>query len=77
MHSGTYQSYNIRKGNNMFTKEHYKSIAKLLKIELNNSYLSGGTETVQGIINEFSFVFSKDNSRFDKELFLSACGMNK
>ena len=53
----------------MFTRKQYKAIAKLIKESTLYSF--------DGVLiaNEFADYFAKDNPRFDRDKFLSACGV--
>lgn len=60
------------KGLGMFTRKHYRAIAKILKnhddfIERVNKYTS--------LCNDLADYFASDNPRFDREKFLAACGV--
>lgn len=58
----------------MFTKQHYKAIAKIVKdnttIDSRNEYVMN----VDFLMNDLADYFVKDNKLFDREKFLTACG---
>ena len=55
----------------MFTRKHYKAIAKVLKSELNNQ-VNIDYVTFEGIIVRCMSMFEKDNDNFNSEKFYQA-----
>ena len=54
----------------MFTQQHYKEIAKILKD--NNFPLSWPPRAVQArLVSDFVVLFEKDNPKFDVDKFLN------
>lgn len=69
----------------MFTTEHYKEIAKVISerdVEPANAqpsdhaFVSGQANMRFQIVQSLLDLFESDNSRFNKNLFLRACGIN-
>ena len=56
----------------MFTRQHYKAIAEILEYYENSPFF---LDTVKGIADKLADYFAADNSRFDREQFLQACGL--
>lgn len=57
------------------TKKHYKAIAEIIKAEtshVNPKFLFIPTEELS---NKLADYFEQDNDRFDRDKFLSACGL--
>ena len=68
----------------MFTRQHYKAIAAIIKgvaqmhepvIEAEQPIKYGVTVTKRSISEKLADYFAKDNERFDREKFLEACGL--
>lgn len=63
----------------MFMRQHYKAIAEIIKIEKAHHSVFTGHHPAQMACNEIasklSDYFSEDNSRFDQQKFLEACGI--
>ena len=57
----------------MFTKQHYKAIAEIIRQALYNSDLS--TPQYKGVVYDFADYFAGNNPRFDRKKFLDACGL--
>jgi len=53
----------------MFTKQHYKEIAKIL----NKWYLYPGRIKITALVVDFVKFFKKDNPKFDKDKFKEEC----
>lgn len=62
----------------MFTRKHYKAIAEIIKKRLN---LNQGTRHTprflyaDEVADDLADYFAGDNPRFDRERFLTACGI--
>jgi len=65
----------------IFTKQHYKAIANIIKARINAcSTLSEQTQVACRyscfvIANNLSSYFQEDNPKFDRDKFLKACGI--
>ena len=60
----------------MFTKRHYKAIAKILSDEITSDDSHETYVTVYNIATQLADYFEHgDNPRFDCERFMLACGM--
>lgn len=61
----------------MFTKQHYKAIAEIVKAE--SDHWEGKQPQVRIAIQEITLklkdYFATDNPRFDHQKFLVACGL--
>ncbi len=60
----------------MFTKEHFKKVAQVLRdsrISANNDDFATREEIVDQVAAELANVFADSNPRFDHGLFLAAC----
>lgn len=60
------------------TKKHFEMMAKLFRdqIEENKSYgNSAGAEAIINLAERFCFEAEYDNPRFDRDRFLTACGI--
>ena len=61
----------------MFTKQHYKAIAEIIKDEKDN-WGSNPTQVhiaIAEIAKDLAAYFAKDNPHFDRQKFLAACGL--
>lgn len=56
------------------TKKHYIEIASILKSERN---FGEHQPTVDAIAKELASFLKRDNARFDKSKFLTACGVEE
>lgn len=55
-----------------FTKQHYEELASIIsayKSVCNAEQI----ETINGMVNELSDCFMRDNPRFDRQKFVKAC----
>lgn len=64
----------------MFTRQHYKAIAEILQSERSfaidiEGHCYNCKERIRHIIVEMADYFATDNSRFDRQKFLAACGL--
>ncbi len=63
----------------MFTKQHYKAIAEIIKEKVEYAKAFTGTaftvNTCLYIAEDLADYFTKDNSQFDHDKFLEACGL--
>lgn len=67
----------------MFTQQHYKAIAKIIRentglvlCQVTLPVISRTHRNVRyGIATNLADYFAKDNPNFDREKFLSACGL--
>lgn len=61
----------------MFTKEHYKAIAKIIKKHYEYCQLFTGTRALaaKDIAFDLADYFATDNPQFDRDKFLAACGL--
>ena len=59
----------------MFTKQHYKAIAEIIRPHLLVSKIRKDGAQVADIALELADYFAQDNPRFDRERFLEACGL--
>lgn len=65
-----------------YQKRHYEDVAQLLK-DARSSYLeNGGACPTHGdaficLMDEFAHLFGGDNSLFNKQRFLKACGLEE
>ena len=62
----------------MFTRQHYKAIAEIIEYATNEDPANAcyGCRYPQTVIATcLADYFAKDNSRFDREKFLEACGL--
>lgn len=69
------------------SRKHYEAVAKAIRNELdiwaNEQYLSGDKayasrvvhDATRGIARELADTFASDNSRFDRQRFYRACGI--
>uniref|UniRef100_A0A6M3KIX1 Uncharacterized protein n=1 Tax=viral metagenome TaxID=1070528 RepID=A0A6M3KIX1_9ZZZZ len=57
----------------MFSKQHYKAIARIIAEENNPRLLDEGARIY--LCDELSILFQEDNPLFDKEKFSKACGL--
>jgi len=66
------------------TKKHFKAIADIIYIQhkeyisqynKDNNYADGYGQSCQDIANELTDYFAKENPRFDRDKFLTACGL--
>lgn len=65
----------------MFTKQHYKPIADILSYHVKynanaDSNEDGSLDVCIDITNELADYFATDNSEFNKDKFLKACGVS-
>jgi hypothetical protein len=61
-----------------FTRQHYVAIARIIK-DTKNDYSGeasarGAIAALKQVANDLASFFKQDNSSFDKERFLNACG---
>ena len=59
----------------MFTRQHYKAIAAIIRPHLLVSKIREDGAQVADIALELADYFAQDNPRFDRERFLEACGL--
>lgn len=63
----------------MFARKHYKAIAEIIKQakpSFNSTRMNmGETWCCMRIARDLTDYFAKDNPRFDRDKFLSACGV--
>jgi hypothetical protein len=66
------------------TKKHYEAIASILRGSYEvaqeneqNGMAIGETERVEVLANELAAYFTQDNPRFNREMFLTACGIEQ
>ena len=52
----------------MMTRKHFKQFAEVIKDNRNN------IKNVDTLINDLSLIFMRDNSNFNKSIFVDACG---
>lgn len=61
----------------MFTKQHYKAIAEIIKgnkpAHTENSFCMGRKTALEFIADDLAAYFASDNPLFDREKFLAAC----
>ena len=65
----------LLRGNKMFTRQHYKAIAEIIKTgtyEDRSSYKVIDIELLTGNLADY---FAQDKPRFDRQKFLDACGI--
>lgn len=65
----------------MFTRKHYKAVAEIIKKHYtSNSGADGTTATEQyvcrNIASDLAYYFEQNNSRFDRNKFMAACGLD-
>lgn len=64
----------------MFTRQHYKAIAEIIKTnnavktEVSPFYRQGNNDACQFITKDLADYFTRDNERFDRQKFVEACG---
>lgn len=66
----------------MFTRQHYKAIAEIIKEQQKEASKACGmgfsfTCKIGRLAIELADYFAKDNPRFDRERFLAACGLTE
>jgi hypothetical protein len=63
------------KGHTM-TRKHYQQIAEMIRqtYTLNDGHEAG---TIAHIAEQFATIAKRDNPNFDRDRFLTACGMNE
>lgn len=59
----------------MFTKQHYKAIAGIIAAQYR--YAGQARRSIEVIAESYADYFAKDDPRFDRKCFLSACGIHK
>lgn len=64
----------------MFTKKHYKAIAEIIENRVGDGFTGedydrGWHDAAKSIAAMLADYFAKDNSRFNRERFLTACGL--
>jgi len=62
----------------MFTRQHYKAIAEIIKTHKHDLIVTYSTEYKGGknaVVTNLADYFTKDNPRFNKDKFLIACGL--
>lgn len=64
----------------MFTKQHYKAIATIIKGEIDFTQKEGHCyncrERLRTLVGNMADYFASDNSLFDRQKFLDACGLS-
>lgn len=69
-----------------FTRNHYQSVADVINNAMENmdqpqvtnySYLVGKVAGIEEIATTMADMFAKDNERFNRTLFIEACGLAK
>lgn len=60
----------------MFTKQHHKSIASIVKATLLNYKWSSDDVRIQEFLYNLANYFQYDNPKFNEDKFLEACGFN-
>jgi hypothetical protein len=60
----------------MFTRRHYKAIAKIIKDNLDTNEYQGQCG-VYGVATDLADYFASDNYYFNKPKFLEACGIEQ
>ena len=63
------------RGQTMFTKKHYKAIAEIVVRARKNPNLATVDGHCRQIASDLANYFATDNPRFDRDKFLSACGL--
>lgn len=58
----------------MFTRQHYKAVAEIIKKHSSEDNFSIKVIDVDVLTYHLADYFAKDNERFDREKFLEACG---
>jgi hypothetical protein len=61
-----------------FQHRHYEAIAEVIKVErgrLFRGYTDGRGYGAEAVALELADLFARDNPRFDRARFLSACGL--
>lgn len=62
----------------MFTRQHYKAIAEIIKAQKDLTGVFAGkqfaAQKIDDIATGLADYFAKDNPRFDRDKFLQACG---
>lgn len=66
----------------MFTRQHYKAIAEIIKTEYTAFDNTGeddteGKHATNSIAGHLAYYFGQKNPRFDRQKFLDACGIPK
>lgn len=64
----------------MFTRQHYKAIAEIIRFEYTAFDGTGeddyeGKLTIRNITNNLADYFADDNPLFNRQKFLKACGL--
>jgi hypothetical protein len=60
-----------------FTRCHYQQIASVIQLRFSaEAPDEGGRWVVDAIANDLCDLFAGDNQRFDRDKFLSACGID-
>ena len=58
------------------TKHHYEIIARAIREELEGWVTDGdGAYAVRCVADQLAYAFSQDNPSFDRQRFLTACGV--
>ena len=69
---------NYLRGNKMFTRQHYKAVAEIIRKRQN---LNTGTKRTprflyaDDLAGDLADYFDEDNPQFDRQKFLEACGL--
>ena len=58
----------------MLSKKYYKAIASAIQ---QSAHVGNGLLDKEDLINELSIFFKWDNPQFDKDRFLTACGIEE
>lgn len=64
-----------RTSRSKFQRRHYQAIAEVLILSVNSQAHLFAELSARELIDRFADLFSRDNPRFDKDRFLSACGL--
>lgn len=67
----------------MFTRQHYKAIAEIVKRNTTRIHIEDVTQISNGLpclhpntIGDMADYFAQDNPHFDRQKFLEACGVS-
>ena len=53
----------------VMTKKHFKAIAKIINEAI------GENDSIYDLTQKLSYFFKEENTRFDKDTFMKACGL--
>lgn len=60
------------------SRKHYREAADVIRGRVETARANGNTATVNallGVAGDLATMFKADNSRFDREKFMEACGL--